>query len=170
MISDAQCNECWCLNHHLPPTCPTGLKAKEKKFELVVQSSAQGLLAYEKNQCIGWIAVDPLKELAGHDCSADASSGEWAIHCIFIKSGFRGVGISKRLIQAAMDFAKRQGAETLIAFPIPQQSRGKYPAHEAEFSGRLSTFKKLGFIEGKIISPFYQRVELGCNDSGAGVG
>jgi GNAT superfamily N-acetyltransferase len=160
MSGDAQCNECWCLNHHLPPGCPTGLTAQKKKFELVSQSLATGLLAYSENRCVGWIAIDPLAELTGHDCSAEAEQGQWTIHCIFVKDGFRGLGVSRALIQAAIHFAKQHGAEILTAFPIPQESIGKYPAHEAEFSGRLSTYTKLGFEEGKVLSPFYQRVKL----------
>jgi GNAT superfamily N-acetyltransferase len=160
MESNSQCKECWCLNHRASPGCPTGALAEDQMRMLVASNEVYGLLAYRENACVGWIAVDPMTELKGHDCQATGKSGEWSIHCLFVKEGHRGQGISGQLIQAAVKYAKENGAKLISAFPIPLENRDQFPEHEAEFSGRLSTYSKLGF--GPVGDPteFYQRMEL----------
>lgn len=160
MRTDSQCSECWCLNHREPAGCATGADAQRKMESLNTQNKVGGMLAYAENECVGWIAIDPMTELHGHDCKASAKDQEWAIHCIFVKDGFRGRGISTLLIKAAIDFARTSGAKCISAFPIPEENRGRFPVNEAEFSGRFSTYAKLGFKPDAMVSEFYQRMEL----------
>lgn len=160
MRTDAQCSECWCLNHRVPSGCPTGVGAQSKMQELVSQNRAHGLLAYWNQECVGWIAIDPMLDLVGHDCQATGKAGEWSIHCIFIKGEFRRRGFSVRLIEAAIKYASAKGARWISAFPIPEANRARFPENEAEFSGRFSTFKKLGFTPDGPPGEFYQRMEL----------
>lgn len=160
MKTDAQCKECWCLNHREPSGCPTGAAAQDKMKLLVKQTKVGGLLAYNNKECVGWVSVDPMSDLVGHDCQVSAKSDEWAIHCLFVKDGFRGQGLSSELIQSAIKFAKSNGAKLISAFPIPTEMRSRYPVGEAEFSGRLTTYLKFGFKVVGLPSEFYQRVEL----------
>lgn len=160
MKTDSQCNECWCLNHREPAGCATGAEAQNKMNTLVDKSSVHGLLAYEENNPVGWIAIDPMAWLTGHDCQSTGKADEWSIHCLYVKDGFRGKGISIQLIQAAIEYAKINGAKLISAFPIPHENRNKFPPNEAEFAGRFSTYSKLGFIPDGEASEFYQRVEL----------
>jgi GNAT superfamily N-acetyltransferase len=160
MQSDNQCAECWCLNHRLPSGCPTGLAAREKMRILIEGKEVEGLLAYSDGECIGWLSIDPISKLVGHDCLSTGKVGELAIHCIFVKENYRGKGISKHLIENAIQYAHENGAKLISAFPIPEENRGKFPVNEAEFSGRFSTFQKLGFKQVENFSEFYQRVEL----------
>lgn len=160
MSTEPQCSECWCLNHREPAGCPTGVAAKNKMKMLVGENKVGGLLAYRDDECVGWIAVDPMSQLIGHDCQSSGKDHEWSIHCLFVKAGFRGQGISTRLINAALDYARTNGAKLISAFPIPQENRNRFPVNEAEFSGRFSTYSKLGFRAVGEPSEFYQRVEL----------
>lgn len=68
MQTDAQCSECWCLNHRESAGCPTGAAAQTKMKQLTAENKVGGLLAYQDQECIGWIAIDPMAELIGHDC------------------------------------------------------------------------------------------------------
>ncbi len=160
MESDKQCSECWCLNHRESVGCPTGKAAQDKMQKLAAENQVGGFLAFQAQLCVGWIAIDPMSELVGHDCQSSGKSNEWSIHCLFIKEGFRGHGISKQLISAAIEFAKSKGAKIISAFPIPEENRKRFPVNEAEFSGRQSTYLKLGFKPAGEASEFYQRMEL----------
>ena len=160
MKTDTQCSECWCLNHREPAGCATGAAAQEKMQKLTVDNKIGGLLAYQAQECIGWIAVDPMTMLVGHDCQSTGKDQEWSIHCLFIKEGFRGQGVSRQLINNAIEFAKSNGAKLISAFPIPEESRSRFPINEAEFSGRHSTYVKMGFKPADEVSEFYQRMEL----------
>lgn len=101
-----------------------------------------------------------MTEMIGHDCQNSGKENEWSIHCLFVKDGFRGKGASVQLIKAAVDYAKERNAKVVSAFPIPSENRTKFPPNEAEFSGRSSTYSKLGFQVDGEASEFYQRVEL----------
>lgn len=160
MQTDAQCSDCWCLNHREPAGCSTGSAAQAKMQQLTTENKVGGLLAYQDQKCVGWIAIDPMSELVGHDCQPSGKPNEWSIHCIFVRDGFRGQGISTALIRAAIDFAKSNGASLISAFPIPSENRKRFPVNEAEFSGRFSTYSKMGFKPVGESSDFYQRMEL----------
>lgn len=160
MQTDAQCLECWCLNHREPAGCATGEAAQEKTKMLTAEKRVGGLLAYQDQACVGWIAIDPMTELVGHDCQSTGKDQEWSIHCLFVKDGFRGQGISKLLITAAIEFARSNGAKLVSAFPIPEENRSRFPINEAEFSGRFTTYSKLGFKPVGAAGEFYQRMEL----------
>ncbi|MGE4133326.1 MAG: GNAT family N-acetyltransferase [Bdellovibrionales bacterium] len=160
MQSEPQCRECFCLNHREPAGCATGEGAKARMSQLLTQGKVGGLLAFEGEKCIGWIAIDPMTELVGHDCQPSARDGEWAIHCIFVLDGFRGKGASTELIRAAIELAKSRGAHLVSAFPIPAENRERFPVNEAEFSGRYSSFSKMGFRSIGQPADFYQRMEL----------
>jgi GNAT superfamily N-acetyltransferase len=103
-----------------------------------------------------------MSEMVGHDCQSSGKENEWSIHCLFVREGFRGRGVSSGLIKAAIDFAKLNGAVLISAFPIPSENRKKFPPDEAEFSGRYSSYSKLGFVSVGDASDFYQRMELKC--------
>lgn len=160
MSSDDQCSQCWCLNHRERPGCVTGAAARDRMKILTEANRVGGLLAYFGGQCCGWVAIDPMTVLVGHDCQPTAVPGEWSIHCLFVKEAFRGQGVSSQLILAAIDFGRSQGAVVISAFPIPKENRHRFPKHEAEFSGRMSSFVKLGFKAVGQPTDFYQRVEL----------
>ncbi|MBK7960651.1 MAG: GNAT family N-acetyltransferase [Bdellovibrionales bacterium] len=96
----------------------------------------------------------------GIGCQPSGKPNEWSIHCIFVRDGFRGQGVSTDLIRAAIDCAKANGASLISAFPIPSENRKRFPVNEAEFSGRFSTYSKMGFRPVGESSDFYQRMEL----------
>lgn len=160
-----QCRECWCLNHRISPSdIVTGDNAKAKMKLMVANAEVGGLLGFVNNECVGWISADPLQTQVGHDYVLEngiaGQSGAWAIHCVYIAPAFRGQGLSRLLIEKAIEFAKSKGATSILAFPIPESTRHNFPKDEAEFSGRYSTFQKAGFTHREKMNNFYQVVEL----------
>lgn len=160
METDRQCADCWCLNHRKPAGCATGSAAKEIMKALPVEQKVCSLVGYANSECVGWISIDPMSSLVGHDLQATGKDHEWSIHYIFIKEGFRGQGLSTRLIQSAIEYAKSNGVKVISAFPIPPENQSRFPKDEAEFSGRFSTYKKIGFTPVGQASELYQRMEL----------
>ena len=79
MQTDAQFSECWCLNHREPAGCPTGAAAQTKMQQLTTEKKVGGLLAYQDQKCVGWVAIDPMTELVGHDCQPSGKPNEWVI-------------------------------------------------------------------------------------------
>lgn len=158
-----ECADCWCMNHRSDPkNCPSGDSAKAALLKEIKSGTVFGLLAFLNGQPVGWCAVDPLKTQVGHDyylSTKDAKSSKvWMIHCLYVAPGHRGAGISSELVKSAIQLAKSNRAAELLAFPIPEESLGKFPKDLAEFSGRLSTFKKFNFESKARLGDFYEVV------------
>lgn len=163
--SSEQCRDCWCMNHRIKPTAAvTGVLAKEALQNLIREDQAHGVLAYQGEQCVGWCAVDPLSEQPGHDYVLETQgpvpASTWSIHCLYVHPKARGAGVSRVLIKEAIDVAREAGATEVLAFPIPEESRSRFPPHEAEFSGRMSTFMKFGFERVQKLNEFYNVLAL----------
>lgn len=158
-----ECADCWCMNHRIEPkNCPSGVAAKTALFEEIKSGHAFGLLAFYNGIPAGWCAIDPVKTQIGHDYYLETDTAKdseaWMIHCLYVDPAHRGAGISKELIRSAITLAKSNGASELLAFPIPEDSAGKFPKNIAEFSGRFSTFKKFEFELKTRLNDFYQVV------------
>ncbi len=161
---DEHCRQCWCLNHRVAPKEElVGEAARDKMQDMVARGEVGGLLAYIGESCVAWAAIDSLGSQLGHDYLLEGHpvrEGAWAIHCIYIAPEARAKGLSKDLIRAGIQFARAQGARSLLSFPIPPDTRDQFPADEAEFSGRYSSYVKMSFKEGLRLNDFYQTMEF----------
>ncbi len=93
---------------------------------------------------MAWCSVAPqrsYRELGGSRYPLDASENVWSIACFFTARRLRGQGITRRLIGAAVDYAARNGATVVEAYPVEPDS----PSYK--FMGLVSSFEALGFQE-----------------------
>lgn len=166
--SSEECKECWCMNHRCVPTdCPTGSEAASQFSKKLNQKEINGLIAYIDGKPVGWCAIDRTSTQVGHDFVLEnpdeVTENSWMIHCLYIHPEARGQGLSKKLIQNAIEMARSNGADEVLAFPIPEKNFFKFPKDLAEFSGRFSTFKSFGFKSEKQLNDFYEKVALKFN-------
>lgn len=87
-----------------------------------------GLLAYASEEPAGWCALEPRPAYTGLVRSGQvpwAGRSEnrsdptvWALTCLFTRAGFRKRGISRALVLASVEHARRSGARALEAYPI----------------------------------------------------
>jgi GNAT superfamily N-acetyltransferase len=86
-----------------------------------------GLVAYLDGEPVGWVAVEPranYRRLRGssvpwagrHEDPDDPDV--WAIVCFAIRPGHRGQGITRPLAEAAVQYARTQGARAVEAYPM----------------------------------------------------
>ncbi len=151
------------MNHRVPANKEIqGDAARRGMLHLLGLGKIWGILAYAEDTCVGWAAIDPILNQPGHDYNAwtgaEKAETTWSIHCLFVHPKFRGKGLSGRLIHEAVSLAQTHGAKRVLAFPIPTEKRHHFPEHDGEFSGRLSSYQKLGFRELERINDFYQVV------------
>ncbi len=99
-----------------------------------------GILGYLEGEPIAWCSVAPkstfehLGEVEGDTAEPDTL---WSITCFFVPREYRRMGITARLIKAAVVHAKAHGARTLEAYPVAPSSpsyrfMGFVPAFERE--------------------------------------
>jgi GNAT superfamily N-acetyltransferase len=116
---------------------------------LVTAGVTPGLLAFEGSRAVGWCAVSPRGDLPGLARSRvlapvdDAPA--WSISCLFVARDRRKSGLTGKLIDAAVRFAKRHGAAVVEGYPVEPGPQGTADAFA--FTGLASTFRKAGFTE-----------------------
>jgi GNAT superfamily N-acetyltransferase len=70
----------------------------------------------------------------------------WSVVCFFIDKRFRGRGLGKRLLDAAVDHAAGKGARVIEAYPRDPSAGRRITSAEA-FVGLLPMFEAAGFRE-----------------------
>jgi GNAT superfamily N-acetyltransferase len=132
----------------------TGLEMKERKSEqrrdamarLACRRRAPGLLAFEGDEPVGWIAVAPRTELKRIETSRATPRVDdeevWVIPCITVRPSARGRGIALALIRAAVAYAAKQGAPAVEAYP---RAGAKRTADDNAYFGTEPLFRRAGF-------------------------
>ena len=149
---------CWCMWWRMPRSewKATPRDGKRDRFhELVEAGPPPGILAYEGEAAIGWCAVGPratLPQLNSSRVAAplDGVEAVWAVNCFYIRSGYRGQNLMRRLLDGAVAFARKAGAAAVEACPI--ETERKLVWGEG-YVGIASVFRDAGFEEVARRSP-----------------
>ena len=102
-------------------------KATNKRTmgRLVRGGAEPGLLAYDDDDPIGWVSIQPRpsharllasRSLGPRDDPGDA--GIWSIVCLYVYPSARRSGLTERLIEGAVAHARRRGARVVEAYPL----------------------------------------------------
>ncbi len=116
---------------------------------LVADGPAPGVLAFADGQAIGWCAVAPRQvyvRLGRARVLAPVDDAPvWSITCLFVTRPYRRLGVSVRLLKAAAQLARAQGARIVEGYPVEPYS----PDMPAAFAwtGLVSAFQQAGFKE-----------------------
>ncbi len=116
--------------------------------EVVERDPAPGVLAYLGGRAVGWCAVAPRSEYVALANSRILRPVDelpvWSISCLFVHKAQRRRGLSAKLIEAAVRFAKKQGACVVEAYPVDPAAK---QADAFLWTGIASAFARAGFEE-----------------------
>lgn len=116
-------------------------KKDDKKNSLktyVDQGLPIGILCYDNTEPTAWCAVAPrdsYRNLGG----TKTRDPVWSLVCFFVKKDHRKQGVIRKLIATAEQYAKKNGAAYLEAYPVDKAS----PSYR--FMGFKSTFEASGY-------------------------
>ena len=152
------CGGCWCMYFRLTAREFEANKGDPNRWamhRLVQEGVVPGLLAYVDGQPAGWCAVAPRADysrLARSRILAPVDDQPvWSIVCFFVARAHRRQGLTSRLLRAAADFARAQGAAILEGYPeIPRLEKAP---DVFLYVGIASAFEKAGFAEVARRSP-----------------
>jgi len=143
---------CWCMWWRQTRSEYDRLKGegnRQAMRAIVASGEIPGLLAYADGRPVAWCSVAPRTAFPSLDRSRVLQRVDdqpvWSIVCFFMARGYRRQGLSLRLIQAAVEYARSQGARIVEAYPI-EPKKDSAPDIYA-FTGMASTFRKAGFVE-----------------------
>ena len=138
---------CWCSVWRPMPSKArrTGSQAKKAALESRVRAGVPiGILGYIDGEPVAWCSIAPratYRDLGGVNNPVDEQGSVWSIVCFFVPRRFRRQGVTKRLIEAAVGYARTQGATVVEAYPVDSDS----PSYR--FMGFIPSFTSSGFYE-----------------------
>ena len=143
---------CWCMWWRLPRSefkQNQGERNKETFKKIVDSGEVPGILAYMKDQPVGWCSIAPRETFPKLRRSRILKRVDdkpvWSVVCFFVSKAFRRKGVSVGLLKAAVDYATEQGAKIVEGYLVePRKNRTPDPF---AFTGLASAFRKIGFVE-----------------------
>ena len=120
---------CWCLSHRIDSKTNrelVGPARGEYVHRLCERPVAPGVLAYDDGAVVGWAAVAPRSELPFARSTKIPHVDDlpvWSAWCVRVRPGHRGRGVSYRLLEGAVEYARSQGAPAIEGYPVDNQGR-----------------------------------------------
>jgi len=106
------------------------------------------VLAYDGDEVVGWAGVHPRADTTfatsrkiPHVDDLDV----WSVWCLRVRPGHRGRGISHRLLEGAVAFARDNGAPAIEGYPV--DNRGAKVDLTMAYVGTLKLFEEAGFAK-----------------------
>ena len=126
-----------------------GAGNKRKMKKLVDRNTEPGILAYYKNEPVGWCAIAPRENYIRLEKSRVLQRVDnepvWSAPCFFIKKEFRRKRLSTEILKAAIVFCKSKRVKIIEGYPAEPYAKN-IPAVFA-WTGFPSSFLKAGFKE-----------------------
>lgn len=146
------CAGCWCMSWLLSKKdfdANKGAGNKKKMKKLVDSNREPGILAYIKNEPVGWCAVAPREKYIRMEKSRVLQRIDdkpvWSIVCFFIHKDYRRQGLSIELLNAVKAFVKMKKGKIIEGYPVEPKSGNT--ADVFAWTGLASAFRKAGFKE-----------------------
>ena len=146
---------CWCMAYRQsgaqePPPAGTSRSQTNRAAlkALVDAGKSPGLIAYHGKVPVGWVSLAPRDEFARLRRSPVMKPVDdepvWSIICFVVPSEYRGQGVAHALLQAAIAYAREQGAILIEAYPVDKPCRAR---DNDMWLGSKSMYDRAGFHE-----------------------
>lgn len=126
----------------------TGEATRQMQKSIVESGTVPGLLAFDGNKSIGWVAVEPRSaypKLAHSRILKPVDDvAVWSVPCFFVAKQARRQGLTVELLKAAVGYVKGQGGKIVEGYPV--DTKKDMPAPFV-YTGAAAAFQKAGFIE-----------------------
>jgi len=135
---------CWCMVWRAGAKTNKGVDRKFAIRRYVSNETPIGLLGYSEGEPVAWCSIAPrqtYRDLGGLNRAGELPEQVWSLACFFIRRDLRGGGLTKQIIEAAVQHAEKRGATVIEAYPVDPSS----PSYR--FMGYVQTFVSAGFYE-----------------------
>jgi GNAT superfamily N-acetyltransferase len=131
----------------------TSMEEREGMLRSEVDAGPPALVAYVDGEAAGWVRVGPRAaqvRLARTRAFAESphpfdDPSVWAVSCFVVRREHRGAGLTAEMLDAAVTYAREQGARVVEAYPIDPTAANK--RSNELYTGILTTFIAAGFTE-----------------------
>jgi len=149
---------CWCMYYARPRPVGKGLSTEQwkkinrkDKETLVRQGRSHAILVYDEKTPVGWCQYGSRDELPRIDAGRGyrkvrqpvGAEKLWRITCFFVDKDYRGQGVSKIALHAALESIRNKGGGIVEAFPVVSNKMAAVP--EWRWFGTPNMFKRERF-------------------------
>ena len=145
-------NVCFCLSYRVLSSKENlalrGPERGERVAELCRQDPPPGVLAYDGDEPVGWAAVHPRADTSfakNRRIPHVDDLNVWSVWCIRVRPGHRKQGISHRLLEGAVEFARSYGAPAIEGYPV--DNHGEKVDLTMAYVGTRTLFERAGFTK-----------------------
>lgn len=163
---------CWCMYFRRSGQHPAGeygsvaAMRKHAMGEIVDSGVVPGLIGYLDGHPAGWMSLGPREGYAKLKRSRIMKAVDdtpcWSVICSYVPREYRGQGVQHKLLGAAIDYARANGAGVLESYAVD------YPGKiddNALFFGSRELYERAGFTEVVRRSPTRVVMRLMLNGS-----
>ncbi|WP_224372479.1 GNAT family N-acetyltransferase [Hyalangium versicolor] len=151
--ANGACAGCWCMFWRLEKgeryADVKGAEAKQRMKALVRGGEAQGLLAFVGEEPVGWLALGPRREFKKLDrapsLKCEDADEVWSLPCFFVHKDWRGQGVARTLLKAALPVLKKRGAKVVEGYPVKLPEGTVKLGASFAYTGTLPLFLEEGF-------------------------
>ncbi len=115
---------------------------------LAQEGPPPGLIGYRGTVPVGWISLGPREDYARLEHSSVMKPVDdeavWSIICFVVPSEFRGQGVARALLDAAVAYARKRKVRLLEAYPVDSSGRTN---PDSLWFGIKSMYDDAGFEE-----------------------
>jgi len=149
---------CWCIFYQRVSPLRRGTTSEEwkrrnraDKRALVRKGRSHAILVFEGNTPVGWCQYGSQEELPRIDARRTyrkvvppvSAMKLWRITCFFVDPKYRGQGIAKLALKAALESIQKQGGGLVEAYPVVSAKMAAVP--EWRWFGTRTMFRREGF-------------------------
>jgi len=143
---------CWCMWFRQTAKEYDQARGEDNRAamcSLVERGEVPGVIGYVDGVPAGWVSVQSRAAFPRLERSRAAKriddADAWSVVCFFVGKGFRGQGLMVKLVNAAIEHARTNGAALLEAYPKDLEELS--PSVDAAYVGLLPAFLAAGFSE-----------------------
>lgn len=145
------CGSCWCMWWRLKRSefAKNKREGNKKAMKKIVDNDEiPGILAYVNKEPVGWCSVAPREAFPALERSRVLKRVDdkpvWSVVCFFVAKPFRRKGVTVKLLEAAIEHARKQGGKIIEGYPSDPR---KVQPDVFVYTGLVSAFRKAGFLE-----------------------
>ena len=137
---------CYCIAPHEPSGEPEGGRDENRRrvSEMLADGRATALLAYAGGKPVGWCQYGETTALAAimrrYQAEAVDLEGVGSIACFVVAAPYRGHGVARTLLEAALERMRARGLRAAEAYPAAESR-----SPQAAFRGPLELYLGAGF-------------------------
>ena len=162
------CGGCWCMWWRAESRKIwneiKGDGAKKAFKNLIKNGKAHGILAFAGDEPVGWCSLGPRRDFPSLESvrayKRDDIGDVWSITCFFIHRKWRGKGLSRALLRAAVEVMQKRGVNTVEAYPSITTKEGRRLDAFLAYTGTIKIFEEIGFKSVQSTNPLKPLMRL----------